>query len=54
VLWGFPSMFFGMRPDVTDAVPGLASVHTLCSMFGPRLTVHWQAAVTTMLGTALW
>ena len=28
VLWGFPSMFFGMRSDVTDAVPGLASVHT--------------------------
>jgi hypothetical protein len=28
VLWGFPSMFFGMRPDATDAVPGLASVHT--------------------------
>lgn len=28
VLWGFPSMLFGMRSDVTDAVPGLASVHT--------------------------
>jgi hypothetical protein len=28
VLWGFPSMFFGMRSDVTDAAPGFASVHT--------------------------
>ena len=28
VLWGFPSMMFGMRSDVGDAVPGLASVHT--------------------------
>jgi hypothetical protein len=28
VLWGFPSMFFGMRSDVTDALPGFASVHT--------------------------
>jgi hypothetical protein len=27
VLWGFPSMFFGMRSDVTDAAPGFASVH---------------------------
>jgi hypothetical protein len=28
VLWGFPSMFFGMRSDVADAEPGFASVHT--------------------------
>ena len=28
VLWGFPSMFFGMRSDVTDGAPGFASVHT--------------------------
>ena len=28
VLWGFPSMMFGMRTDVMDAVPGFASVHT--------------------------
>jgi hypothetical protein len=28
VLWGFPSMFFGMRSDVTDGERGFASVHT--------------------------
>jgi hypothetical protein len=28
VLWGFPSMFFGMRSDATTAAPGFASVHT--------------------------
>jgi hypothetical protein len=28
VLWGFPSMFFGMRSEVADAEPGFASVHT--------------------------
>jgi hypothetical protein len=28
ILWGFPSMFFGMRSDVADAEPGFASVHT--------------------------
>src|ERR1700678_2501866 len=27
VLWGFPSMFFGMRSDVTDGERGFASVH---------------------------
>ena len=28
VLWGFPSMFLGMRSDVTDAAPGFADVRT--------------------------
>lgn len=28
VLWGFPSMFFGMRSDVTDGSPGFADVRT--------------------------
>jgi hypothetical protein len=28
VLWGFPSMFFGMRSDATTEGPGFASVHT--------------------------
>ena len=28
VLWGFPSMFFGMRSDLTDEGPGYASVDT--------------------------
>jgi hypothetical protein len=27
-LWGFPSMFFGMRSDATAEGPGFASVHT--------------------------
>jgi hypothetical protein len=28
VLWGFPSMFFGMRSDGSTEAPGFASVHT--------------------------
>jgi hypothetical protein len=28
VLWGFPSMFWGMRSDVADAAPGFADVRT--------------------------
>ena len=28
ILWGFPSMFFGMRSDATTEGPGFASVHT--------------------------
>jgi hypothetical protein len=27
VMWGFPSMFFGVRPDVTDEGPGFATVN---------------------------
>jgi hypothetical protein len=28
VMWGFPSMFFGMRPDETAKGPGFATVQT--------------------------
>lgn len=49
VLWGFPSMFFGMRPDVTDAVPGFASVHT---RLGPTDLATVDALITAGIATS--
>ena len=43
VLWGFPSMFFGLRSDVTDAAPGFASVHT---RLGPADLATVDALIT--------
>jgi hypothetical protein len=49
VLWGFPSMFFGMRSDVTDAVPGLASVHT---RLGPADLATVDALIAAGIATS--
>jgi hypothetical protein len=49
VLWGFPSMFFGMRSDVTDAVPGFASVHT---RLGPDDLATVDALINAGIGSS--
>jgi hypothetical protein len=49
VLWGFPSMFFGMRSDVTDAVPGFASVHT---RLGPDYLATVDALINAGIGSS--
>jgi hypothetical protein len=49
VLWGFPSMFFGMRSDVTDAAPGFASVHT---RLGPADLAMVDALITAGIASS--
>lgn len=49
VLWGFPSMFFGMRSDVTDAAPGFASVHT---RLGPADLATVDAMITAGIASS--
>jgi hypothetical protein len=49
VLWGFPSMFFGMRSDVTDAAPGFASVHT---RLGPADLATVDALITAGIASS--
>jgi hypothetical protein len=46
VLWGFPSMFFGMRSDVTDGTPGFADVRT-------RLGPADLATVDSLIGAGV-
>jgi hypothetical protein len=49
VLWGFPSMFFGMRSDVADAEPGFASVHT---RLGPADLATVDAVITAGIASS--
>ena len=49
VLWGFPSMFFGMRSDVTDEAPGFASVHT---RLGPADLATVDAVITAGIASS--
>ena len=49
VLWGFPSMFFGMRSDVTDAVPGFATVNT---QLGPDDLATVDALINAGIGSS--
>lgn len=49
VLWGFPSMFFGMRSDGADAAPGFASVHT---RLGPADLATVDALITAGIATS--
>ena len=49
VLWGFPSMFFGMRSDATTAAPGFASVHT---RLGPADLATVDAVITAGIASS--
>jgi hypothetical protein len=49
VLGGFPSMFFGMRSDPPDEIPGFASVHT---RLGPADLATVDALITAGVATS--
>jgi hypothetical protein len=49
VLWGFPSMFFGMRSDVADGAQGFASVHT---RLGPADLATVDALITAGIASS--
>jgi hypothetical protein len=49
VLWGFPSMFFGMRSDVTDGERGFASVHI---RLGPADLATVDALISAGIATS--
>jgi hypothetical protein len=49
VLWGFPSMFFGMRSDVADDAPGFASVRT---NLGPADLATVDALITAGIASS--
>ena len=49
VLWGFPSMFCGMRSDATTAGPGFASVHT---RLGPADLATVDAVITAGIASS--
>jgi hypothetical protein len=49
ILWGFPSMCFGMRSDGADAEPGFASVHT---RLGPADLATVDALITAGIASS--
>jgi hypothetical protein len=49
VLWGFPSMFFGLRSDATTEAPGFASVHT---RLGPADLATVDAVIAAGIATS--
>jgi len=49
VLWGFPSMFLGLRSDVADEAPGFASVRT---NLGPADLATVDALITAGIASS--
>jgi len=49
VMWGFPSMFFGMRPDETAKGPGFATVQT---RLGPADLATVDALITAGIASS--
>jgi hypothetical protein len=49
VLWGFPSMHFGMRSDVADSAPGFADVRT---RLGPADLATVDALINTGIASS--
>ena len=49
VLWGFPSMFLGLRSDVTDGTPGFTDVRT---RLGPAALATVDALIAAGIGSS--
>jgi hypothetical protein len=49
VLWGFPSFFFSMRPDVADEAPGFATVR---ANLGPADLATVDALITAGIASS--